>query len=45
MQKHLLYRTCIIPIALYRFQLWFFRGAPIVKNITELKKMQYRTAL
>jgi len=39
-QKQLLYRTCILPIALYGFQLWFFKGAPIVKNITELKKMQ-----
>jgi len=39
-QKYLLYRTCILPIILYRFQLWFFKGAPIVKNITELKKMQ-----
>jgi len=25
--------------------LWFFKGAPIVKNITELKKMQRRAAL
>jgi len=44
-QKRLLYRTCIIPIALYGFQLWFFKGAPIIKNITELKKMQQRAAL
>ena len=44
-QKQLLYRTCILPIALYGFQLWFFKGAPIVKNITELKKMQQRAAL
>ena len=44
-QKHLLYRTCIVPIALYGFQLWFFKGAPTVKNITELKKMQCRAAL
>jgi len=44
-QKCLLYRTCIIPIALYGFQLWFFKGAPTIKNITELKKMQHRTAL
>jgi len=44
-QKQLLYRTCILPIALYGFQLWFFKGAPIVKNITELKKMQRRAAL
>jgi len=44
-QKRLLYRTCILLIALYGFQLWFFKGAPIVKNITELKKMQQRAAL
>ena len=44
-QKQLLYRTCILPIALYGFQLWFFKSAPIVKNITELKKMQRRAAL
>jgi len=44
-QKRLLYRTCILPIALYGFQLWFFKDAPIVKNITELKKMQQRAAL
>ena len=25
--------------------MWFFKGAPIVKNITELKKMQRRAAL
>ena len=45
MQKHLLYRTCIVPIALYGFQLWFFKGALTVKNIMELKKMQQRAAL
>jgi len=44
-QKRLLYRTCIMPIALYGFQLWFFKGAPTTKNITELKKMQQRAAL
>ena len=44
-QKRLLYRTCIFPIALYGFQLWFFKGAPTVKNIMELKKMQCRAAL
>jgi len=44
-QKRLLYRTCIVPIALYGFQLWFFKGAPTVKNIAELKKMQRRAAL
>jgi len=40
MQKRLLYRTCILPITLYGFNLWFFKGAPIIKNINKLKKMQ-----
>ena len=44
MQKRLLYRTCILPIAIYGFNLWFFKGAPIVKNINELKKMQCKAA-
>ena len=44
-QKCLLYRTCIMPIALYGFQLWFFKGALMIKNITELKKIQRRAAL
>ena len=44
-QKCLLYRTCVLPITLYGFQLWFFKGAPHVKNISELKKMQWRAAL
>jgi len=45
MQKRLLYRMCIMLIALYGFQLWFFKGAPTIKNIMELKKMQCRAAL
>ena len=44
-QKWLLYRMCILFIALYEFQLWFFKGAPIVKNLTEFKKIQRRAAL
>ena len=39
-RKRLLYRTCVLPIALYGFQLWFFKSAPIIRNTTELKKMQ-----
>ena len=39
-QKCLLYKECILSIALYGFQLWFFKGTPTVKNLTELKKMQ-----
>ena len=45
MQKRLLYRTCILPIILYRFNLWFFKGALIVKNINKLKKIQCKAAL
>jgi len=45
MQKQLLYRTCILSITLYGFNLWFFKGAPIIKNINELKKMQWKAAL
>jgi len=40
LQKRLLYRMCILPIALYGFQLWFFKRAPIANNMYELKKMQ-----
>ena len=39
-QKQLLFRTCILSITLYGFQLWFFKGVPIIKHITELKKIQ-----
>ena len=44
-QKWLLYRTCILSITLYGFNLWFFKGTPIVKNVNELRKMQYKAAL
>jgi len=44
-QKQLLYRTCILPIAMYGFNLWFFKGILIVKNINKLKKMQCKAAL
>jgi len=28
LQKHLLYHSCVVPIATYGFRLWFFAGAP-----------------
>ena len=37
-QKRLLYRLCVLPIALYKFQLWFFKKVPIHKNISKLKR-------
>jgi len=45
MQKQLLYRMCILSIALYGFNLWFFKGAPIVRNINKLKRIQCKAAL
>ena len=44
-QKRLLYRTCILSITLYGFNLWFFKGTPIVKNVNKLRKMQCKAAL
>ena len=42
MQKRLLYRTCILFIAMYGFNLWFFKGTLVVKNVNELKKCNTR---
>lgn len=44
-QKHLLYRTCVLLIVLYRFQLWFFKDALTVKSLMKLKRIQCRAAL
>jgi len=45
LQKRLLYRTCVLPIALYGFQLWFFKGAPTYYPLQNLNRMQCRAAL
>jgi len=39
-QKWLLYRTCILPIVLYGFNLWFFKGILIVKNVNKCNVKQ-----
>ena len=39
-QKCLLYRSCILPIALYSHQLWFYNKALLLYLIRELNKMQ-----
>ena len=44
-QKHLLYRCCILSIALYRFQLWFYNKAFLLYPIKILGKMQRRAAI
>jgi len=33
LHKHLLYCTCVLPITLYGFQLWYFKGAPMKYHI------------
>ena len=44
-QKYLLYRCCVLPIALYRFQLWFYNHAPLSYPLKILGKMQTRAAI
>ena len=44
-QKHLLYRCCVLPIALYGFQLWFYNYAPLSYPLKILCKMQRRAAI
>ena len=45
MQKQLLYHICVLLIALYSFQLWFFKGAPTFFPLQSLNKMQCRAVL
>ena len=45
LQKWLLYRCCILPIALYSFQLWFYNKAPILYYMKILDKMQRRATI
>ena len=45
LQKHQLYRCCILPIALYGFQLWFYNKAPLSFHMKLLNKMQRRAAI
>ena len=39
LQKHLFYRSCVIPIATYSFRLWFFAGAPNKAQVSLLVAM------
>ena len=45
LQKHLLYRYCILPIVLYGFQLWFYNHAPLSYLLKALGKIQRRAAI
>ena len=44
-QKCLLYRCCIIPIALYGFQLQFYNYTPLSYPLKILNKIQRRAAI
>ena len=44
-QKHLIYRSCVLPITLYDHQLQFYNKALLVYPIRELNKTQYRAAI
>jgi len=45
LQKCLLYRYCILPIALYSFQLWFYHYALLLYLLKALGKMQRKVAI
>ena len=45
LQKHLLYRCCILPIALYGFQLWFYHHALLLYLLKALGKIQRRVTI
>ena len=44
LQKRLLYRSCVVPIATYGFRLWFFAGAPTKAQVSLLAAMQRKAA-
>ena len=39
-QKQTLYRTCVLPIATYGYQLWYFKGAKCKGALRHYKQMQ-----
>jgi len=45
LQKYLLYRTYILPIILYGFQLWFYNCTPMVYYLKALGKIQRKVAI
>ena len=45
LQKCLLYSMCILPIALYGFQLWFYNRVLMMYHLKALEKMKRRVAI
>jgi len=44
-QKCLLYRSYVLLIALYRFQLWYYNKVPLTYPLKQLGKMKRRVAI
>ena len=44
-QKWCLYISCVLPITLYRLQLWYYNKAPLAYLLKELRKMQRRATI
>jgi len=44
-QKHLLYRSCTLSIALYGFQSWYYSKAPLSYSLKLLGKLQRQAAV
>lgn len=44
-QKCTLYRACVVPIATYRFRLWYFDGAQCKAALKSFTSMQWRAAI
>jgi hypothetical protein len=44
-QKHILYRSCVVPIVTYGFKLWYYSGAHCKGQVAKLAKMQHCAAL
>jgi hypothetical protein len=45
MQKYLLYRMCILPVATYGYRLWYHDRAKIKGLMSYLSKIQRQAAL
>jgi hypothetical protein len=45
MQKYLLYRTCILPVTMYGYRLWYHDKAKVKGLMSFLSKMQWWAAL
>jgi hypothetical protein len=42
--KHILYRACVLPIAMYGHRLWYFGGAKNKGALKQLTSMQRKAA-